>query len=135
MLADKVTGPINIITPLAMLNTVLLYCWIAVKSETGLWIFAAAYGICISSMQGLFPVVLANLTKDPRRVGVRVGMGFTFIGLATLTGPPIAGALVQAMDGSFLGVQLFSATSLGTAVCFLIATRWSVVGWKLKVKI
>lgn len=68
-----------------------LFSWTAVKSITGLWAFTAVYGITAAGVQGLFPVVLASITRNPRKLGVGSGMGFAVARLAVLTGPPIAG--------------------------------------------
>ena len=46
-----------------------------------------------------------------------------------LTGSPIAGALIERDDGRFIGLQLFSATSMLAAAAVLLAVRWVAVGW------
>ena len=133
--AEKVTGPLNLILPYVLANGIILYCWIAVDSPTGLWIFAVIYGIAASGIHALFPVVLTSLTDDQKKLGVRSGMGFSIVGCAVLTGPPIAGALVQRANGSYVGLQIFSGTTMIIALVFGVAARWAKVGWKPKVMI
>ena len=133
--AEKLTGPLNLLLPYILANAIILYSWIAVDSETGLWIFAVVYGIAASGIHALFPVVLTSLTDDQKKLGVRTGMGFSIVGCAVLTGPPIAGALIQRANGSFLGLQLFAASNMLIASAFVLASRWVKVGRKISVKI
>lgn len=69
-------------------------------------------------------------------MGVRVGMVFTIISVASLTGPPIAGALIQAQRGLFLGAQLFGGTTavLGTAVLVFARVIQMRQSWDLEGK-
>jgi hypothetical protein len=50
-----------------------------------------------------------------------------------LTGPPIAGALLERDNGKFIGLQLFSATSMIAAAVVLLLVRWVAVGWQRRV--
>lgn len=53
-----------------------------------------------------------------------------------LTGSPIGGALVQAQDGGYLGLQLFAGLTMAcSTVVFLLARAWLVGGAKVFVKI
>lgn len=54
-------------------------------------------------MQGLFAAMVASLTDDVKKTGVRMGMIFSVTSLALLTGPPLAGALVQRDGGGIWG--------------------------------
>lgn len=133
--AERWTGPLNLLIPLIALTGVLLYAWVAVDSVTGLWVFAVMYGISSSGITGLYPVVLTRLTDTVNKQGVRSGMGFSIVGCAVLTGPPIAGALVQKLNGSYLGLQLFSGSTMMVAVVFAMWTRWSKVKWDLTARL
>jgi predicted MFS family arabinose efflux permease len=77
--AQRWFGGLNVMIPFAAAAGVILYCWIAVDSITGLWIFAVLYGVVAHGLQSLFPVVLASLTTDPTKAGVRNGMGFSIM--------------------------------------------------------
>ncbi|KEF62309.1 uncharacterized protein A1O9_00281 [Exophiala aquamarina CBS 119918] len=127
--AQKWTGPLNLMLPCVAVAFIVLYCWIAVDSVAGLWVFTIVYGFAAHALQALYPVVLTSLTSDQKKAGVRAGMGFTIAGFAVLTGPPIAGALVQQAQGSYLGLQLFSATSMLASALVFASVRWSV-GWR-----
>ena len=135
LIAEKVTGPLNLLLPYILANGIILYSWIAVDSVTGLWIFAVIYGVFASGIHALFPVVLTSLTDDQKKLGVRSGMGFTIVGCAVLTGPPIAGALVQRANGSYVGLQVFAGSGMAVGLLFGLASRWAKVRWELRVKI
>lgn len=64
-----------------------------------------------------------------------MGMVFSIVAFAVLTGPPLAGALISAESGSYLGAQLFAATSLLVACGFLTASRHLKSGGVLMVKL
>jgi MFS family permease len=134
-LADRVTGPLNLIAIFAGVCSVIMYCWIAVDSVTGVWAFAVVYGSCAAGVQSLFPATVASLTTDPKKAGVRMGMVFSVAGFATLTGPPIAGALIQLGKGRYLYAQIFAATAMGAGCAMVGAARWAKVGWTVRAKV
>lgn len=78
-IAQRWTGPLNLMIPTVASAGIILYCWTAVDSVTGLWIFTVAYGIAAAAIQALFPVVMTSLTKDPKKAGVRAGMAFSIV--------------------------------------------------------
>lgn len=124
-------GPLNLMIPFVICTGLIGYCWLAVKTVGGLWAFASVYGIFAAGLQGMFPVVLTSLTTDPKKLGVRTGMGFGVVGFAVLTGPPIAGAIIKMQGGQYTGVQIYAGTCMVVSAIFLIATRWTKVGWTL----
>jgi MFS family permease len=134
-IAGKFTGPLNLIIPYTCAVGIVFFSWIAVESISSLWAWAVVQGAANAGVQALFPVVLTSLTDDPKKMGVRSGMGFTTVGLAVLIGPPIAGALVERMDGDYLGLQIFGGLTMGIAVCFQCAARYSKVGMDMKAKL
>jgi MFS family permease len=133
--ADKSIGPLNAIIPFAAISCLLLYCWIAVKSVAGLWAFAIVYGMFAAGIQSLFPATLTSLTNDPKRAGVRMGMVFSVVSFAVLTGPPIAGALISMAHGKYVYAQIFGGSSMVAGLATLVAARVAKAGTKLKVKV
>lgn len=106
-------GPLNTASTTATLVAIILYTWIGVgDSRSGLYVFAAIYGFFASAIQSLLAVSLAALTDDVSKVGNRMGMVFSVVALASLTGSPIAGALIQADGRTYLGAQIWGATSM-----------------------
>ena len=68
----------------------------------------------------------------------RIGMVFTIVSFATLTGNPIAGALIAADGGRYGGAQAFTGTSLllGASFIFgarLVRMRRTGQGWSVKI--
>lgn len=129
-LADQYFGPLNTIIPFACVSSLLLYCWTAVTSKGGLVGFAVIYGLFASGIQSLFPATLASLTSDLKKAGVRMGMVFSVVGFACLTGPPLAGALIQSRQGSYLYAQIFAGSVMMGGCITLMASRVSKNGWK-----
>lgn len=133
-ISDRYTGPVNIMIPFTMCSAITLYAWIAVDDGTSLWVFSAFYGLFSSGINALFPTALSYLTDDLSRLGTRMGMVYTIISFATLTGTPIAGALIRNGKNGYLGAQIFTASIMAAGGLVLVCTRIAKVGWKLKVR-
>lgn len=111
-LAGRSFGPLNTIIFLSLAASLVTYCWIAVHSVTGVYVFVVLYGIFSNGVQGLWPSTLSSLTEDVTKTGVRMGMGFTVVSFGCLTGPPLGGALIKSGQG-YLPAQIWAGT------CFL----------------
>ena len=134
-LADRFFGPFNLLIPFALASGFLLYCWAGVSSHGGLVGFAVIYRLFAAGIQSLFPATLASLTTDLSKIGVRLGMVFSVISFACLTGPPLAGALIQQAGGRYLYAQMF-AGSVTMCGCFtLAAARLVKTGRRMKVRV
>ena len=96
--------------------------------------FAAIYGLFASAIQSLFAVSLAALTDDLSKLGTRMGMVFSVVAFASLTGSPIAGALIQADGGTYLGAQIWAATSMLLGAAALTVARVGRTGLVLQAK-
>lgn len=121
-IGDRV-GTINVLVPTAFLTSVCVFCWMAVKSATGLYVWSGFYGIAAGGIQSLFPAGLSSLTTDVRKAGVRMGMIFTIVSFATLAGPPIAGAIITASGGKYYGAQAFAGSTLMLSMVLMAAAR------------
>ena len=97
----------------------------AMPLEGGLYAWACIYGIVGAAIQSLFPTVLSNLTTDLRMAGTRMGMVFTILSFATLTGTPIAGQLIEKKGGGYEYGQIFAGTVMSVGCCLLIAARYT----------
>lgn len=93
------------------------------SSRGGLYAWSVMYGIFAAGIQGLFPATLSSLTTDLRKAGVRMGMVFTVVSFAVLTGPPIGGVLIQKKNGGYEYAQIFAAADLLIGTAFLIMAR------------
>ncbi|CAI6099038.1 unnamed protein product [Clonostachys chloroleuca] len=134
-LADKWAGPLNILIPLNLSAAILIYCWSAIHTETSLYVFAILYGIAAAALQALYPALATTMTPHPDKTGTRVGMIFSFVSIATLTGPFISGQLITRHDGNYLYAQMFAGSSVLVATLLAVALRTCRVGLKLKVKV
>ncbi|KAI1458557.1 MFS general substrate transporter [Annulohypoxylon moriforme] len=136
-LADKV-GPLNMMIPTCLACGVCLLAWMAVHTPGQLYGWASIYGIAAGSLQSLFPAGLSSLTTDLRKQGTRMGMVFTIVSFAVLTGNPIAGAIIGAMEGKYYGAQGFTGACLLVGMGFLVAARVVRMrktgrGWRVKI--
>ncbi|TLS31032.1 hypothetical protein PpBr36_03879 [Pyricularia pennisetigena] len=128
-------GAINIAVPVTAVFAIVAFTWLAVRSEPGYYAFAAAYGISNGAFHCLMPTVIASITPRLDMVGTRLGMAFSIIGFAALTGPPIGGALQGAMGGSFVGASIWAAVSMVMCLAFITFARWRLAGLDWGVKI
>ena len=122
-LADRYFGPLNTLIPVVIASSLLCFCWIAVSSRSALYAWAVIYGIVGAAIQSLFPATLSSLTTDLRMAGTRMGMVFTLVSFAVLTGPPIAGQLIQKKGGQYTYAQIFAGVDLLIGSAFLLAAR------------
>ncbi|TGO26838.1 hypothetical protein BPAE_0052g00280 [Botrytis paeoniae] len=134
-LADRYTGPMNILLMVTVACIICAYAMIGVTSRGGLYAWAVVYGVVGNALQMMFPATLSSLTTDLKKAGVRMGMIFTIVSFAVLTGPPIAGLLITRDNGRYLYAQLFAASSLLIGFFFLCAARFVVTGKVLLYKI
>ncbi|KAI0381105.1 MFS general substrate transporter [Hypomontagnella monticulosa] len=136
-LADRV-GPLNLMIPTCLGCGVTVLAWMAVHTPGQLYGWSVAYGIVGGALQSLFPAGLSSLTTDLRKQGTRMGMVFTIVSFAVLTGNPIAGAIIGSMGGSYMGAQAFTGSSLLLGMTLLSVARWVRMrrtgeGWRVKI--
>ena len=135
ILADRYFGGLNGIIPCVLGSGVLLFVWSGVHNQAGQITFVVFYGLFASGVQSMFTVALSSLTNDLSRVGTRIGMCFTVVSVAALTGPPIAGVLIQAGGGHYLYAQVWGGSVVFAGGLVLIAARICKTGWNLRVRI
>ncbi|RFU27697.1 hypothetical protein B7463_g8640, partial [Scytalidium lignicola] len=122
-LADRYFGPLNTILFGTLCTTVTIFGWIGVHDRAGTYAWAIMYGITSAIVQALFPGTLSSLTTDLSKAGVRMGQVFTIVSFACLTGPSIAGQLIQVKDGGYLYAQLYAGMCLLVSLFFLSAAK------------
>ncbi|KAF2724214.1 MFS monocarboxylate transporter-like protein [Polychaeton citri CBS 116435] len=128
-------GPLNMIIPFAFVCGIMMFGWIGVKSRASLFVFASIYGCGSAGMQGLFVATLSSLTTDLSKAGIRMGMGFTIVSIGCLTGPPIAGAIIQSSGGSYVYADIWAGLCFIIGGSTLIAARIAKAGWRLSARI
>lgn len=128
-------GPVNTLVPTLIVGSVLLFAWIAVDDLSGLYVFVALFGLPGGGVQSLFPAGVSSMSEDLSTIGARLGMIFTVASPAALSGPPLAGALVDAQDGGYLGAQLFGGLTMAIGAGVITLARVLKTGRKWKVKL
>ncbi|KAH7128476.1 MFS monocarboxylate transporter [Dendryphion nanum] len=131
--ADRL-GPVNTLIPAVFAAGVLMLCWAAIRSLGSLYVFCVIYGFFGGGIQSLFPAACASLTTDLKKMGVRTGMCFSVVSIACLTGPPIAGALIQLKGGDYLYAQIFGGVALMGGTLTLMGAKMARSGrdWKAR---
>jgi MFS family permease len=112
ILADRYFGSLDVIIPFTFISGFLLFIWIALHSPTGFFVWVGFYGFFSGGCQALFQSAAAKFSPNPNVRGVRIGMLCTLVSFACLSGGPIAGKLIENLDGKYLGAQLFGGSSL-----------------------
>ncbi|KAL6351981.1 hypothetical protein LRP88_14793 [Fusarium phalaenopsidis] len=120
-LSDRWFGPLPTLVASSTFLACMLFVWISVKSLGGMYAWVVIYGIATGGTQGIFVGALASLTKDPSKMGTRFGMVFSVLGFCTLAGPPTAGGMIENMNGSFLGAQIWAGVVTITGTLFIVA--------------
>ena len=133
LVADRI-GPINVLLPVAAFWGIVAWCWFAVGSVTQYYVFTAFYGVASGAFQCLIPTTVASITLRLDMVGTRLGMAFSVVSFAALTGPPIGGALLAADDGKYRGAQIWAACATTLSLFLFGAARVHRVGWDVKSK-
>lgn len=153
-LSDKV-GPFNILIPGALVCGALTLAMIGVKSlgvslpslpsflgddlsgkkclltvtvrAQAIIVVAILFGFFSGVFIALPTVCYIVLTKDKSRLGSRIGMGYAFLGLATLIGGPGGGAILQQTGHghNWTAVWTFGGVMLlASGVLFMVLRGW-----------
>jgi MFS family permease len=118
--------------PLLFLNALLAYCWLGVSSTGSFYAWTCAYGMSSAAFQSLFPTTVASLTANLNTMGTRLGMAFSVMAFAGLTGPPLGGALNSIVGGKYYPSQIWAGTSTLLGCVLITMARYKRYGWGLK---
>ncbi|KAI8715921.1 RF-PROK-I domain-containing protein [Fusarium sp. LHS14.1] len=94
-LADRYFGAVNVFIPTILSAGICIYMWSQVHTLPGGFVWVSIFGYFGAGIQSMFPSTCASLTKDLSKSGTRIGMIFTIISFAALTGSPLAGKFMQ----------------------------------------
>jgi len=122
-LADRYFSTLNVFILIIFLCATSFYLWTTVYSLAEDIVWVVFFGLFGAGIQGMFPSSLAGLTRDPGKTGIRIGMVFTIVSIACLTGPPLAGGLIQVAEGRYIKAQTWGGTSLGLGGLIPLAAR------------
>ncbi|KAI1874361.1 hypothetical protein JX265_004569, partial [Neoarthrinium moseri] len=128
--ADKL-GRFNTMICITLVSGVIsLVLWIPGKSTAGIIAYGSIFGFSSSASVSLAPECIAQITPDMRKIGTWTRTAFAAQSIGALIGSPIGGALVQRLDGDYLGMQLFCGLTMTLSVVFYVAARTVRVGLK-----
>ena len=65
-----------------------------------------------------------EVVRDVSKLGTWVGMVFALCGIATLAGPPIMGAIVDASGGEYIWGQLWAGLIIVTGAMLTLSATW-----------
>ena len=130
--ADKI-GPLNIQIPFAWVAALLVFCWIAIQSTSGLIGFCILYGFFSGTFVSLPGPTVVSLSPNLTKLGTRMGMTFAFTGFGLLIGTPVAGAILWNRN-SWIGLQIWCGTSLALSGACMVAARLAKIGPKIRAK-
>lgn len=133
--ATSLIGPMNVYIISTLLLGIVTFTWMAVCSNAGMYAFVVFWGLANGCLQAAFGGSLASLTTDPAKMGTRYGMVCTLLAVATLAGPPTAGAIIDGSGGSYLPAQIWAGVVLLLGCVTVSVGRWWVSGWTLFVKL
>ena len=133
-LADRYVGPMNMLLLSSGLLGIVFFVWMGIDNKPSMYGFTVLYGAATGGTQGIFVGALASLTKDLSKAGTRFGMIFSLMSVATLTGAPIAGALIQSSQGSYIPAQVWAGTVTLVGCATVGLARVCETGWRIRVK-
>lgn len=124
--ADRWLGAVRTCIAVSIPCGIVIFGWIGAHTHTGMFVWAAIYGLMANAVQSQLPAALAYFgSKDPERSGTRVGMITTINSIPLLTGPYIAGQLIALRGGDYLYGQLFGGICIVTGALFVVGSHMS----------
>ncbi|RKL51274.1 hypothetical protein BFJ72_g727 [Fusarium proliferatum] len=110
-LADKF-GRFNMMVICTAMSAILtLAVWLPGKSSTALLCYSAFFGFFSGCYISLTPALVVEVSP-PSDIGHRTGILYFCISIGVLAGSPIAGALVEAKDGDYTYLKVFSGVTM-----------------------
>lgn len=120
-------GRYNTVVAATFLSAILLFCWKAATTLNGIIAFAVFFGITSGAYIGLFPTVVVLSAPHANEIGTYLGMTMGGIGLFSLTGSPMMGALVTRY-GSFTPAIIFSGVTTFVGGSLILIARMRYAG-------
>jgi MFS family permease len=121
LISDAYLGPFRTLIPLMLSAAVLYIGWLGVNNLPSVFVFASLFGFTCGGIQTVGMAGLPTLTIDHSKMGTRIGMILTMCSFAALTGPPIAGKLIEHGHGKYLYMQIWGACSMALGAGFIFA--------------
>ncbi|KAI3395872.1 hypothetical protein diail_809 [Diaporthe ilicicola] len=123
-LADR-AGCFNVVIINGLLCATTLFVWAGTHTAAGVLVVTIFEGLFIGSIVSLQAAIITIVTPDPKNLGSMIGITMGIWACGGLTGPPIAGAILNGHDGpgSYSGPGYFGGASLVAGSAFFVAAR------------
>jgi MFS family permease len=142
LLSDRCIGTINAYLITLLLTSITLLCWPLVTSATGMILWSLAYGYGAGGVSSLLQAGLAALNEDPEKAGIKIGMAFSIVGIASLLGGPVGGELIRAGEetrnegtDAYVLMMVFTGSIMMLGCGILCVSRFAKTGYKWKVRV
>lgn len=115
----------NVVIINGLLCAVSLFVWAATHTAAGVLVVTIVQGLFIGSIVSLQAAIITTVTPDPKNLGSMIGFTMAIWACGGLTGPPIAGAILNGHEGpgSYSGPGYFGGASLIAGSAFFFAAR------------
>lgn len=121
-LADRL-GVFNVMVLNGLLCAVVLFVWGGTHGAASVYLVTIFEGLFIGSIVSLQAAVVTAITPDPKYLGSMIGFTMAIWACGGLTGPPIAGAILN-MQGTYDGMGYFGGASLVAGSLLFAAARF-----------
>jgi MFS family permease len=145
-------GPMNVMTPCALISAVLCFCFIPVKSVASLIVLAVLYGFFSGTFVSSPTATVVRLSSHSRgNIGTRLGQCFGAVSFGLLIGmqflisfliflirtnsikgTPVGGVVLD--KHGFSGLWIFAGALTAASGCLVIVSRLFYVGSDLMKK-
>lgn len=134
-ISDK-AGRFNVfITSCYLAGILILAMWVPVSdSMPNVSAVSIAFAVLFGIFSGGYISLMASLVaaiSPMEEIGYRNGLTFLFSSVGGLVTSPIAGAILEAGDGNWIGLKTFAGVFMVAGTTFILATRVVCVGWGL----
>jgi MFS family permease len=115
-------GEFNILIASCGICGILIFCWYRIASNAAIMVFSVFFGIFSGVVVGMFASTIAHTAPHPSQIGTYIGMAVGILGMAGLTGSPIAGAMVAHYHG-YKEAIAFSGAVTVTGTALMVCAR------------
>jgi hypothetical protein len=122
-------GVFNLVIFTTLCCGILIFSLQGVTNAAGTVMVSLLYGFFLGAYSGLAVPMMASLASNHSEIGARIGVCYTFTGISSLVGTPIAGALLGA-EFHWIRPISFAATAVLVASCFFAAARFGLARLK-----
>ncbi|KAK3938756.1 putative monocarboxylate protein [Diplogelasinospora grovesii] len=116
-------GPYNVFVAVCYLAGILILAlWIPASTTAAIIVFAVLFGFSSGAYVALAAPCVVRISPF-QQIGYRVGLIFLFSSIAGLTTNPIAGAILAASNGSWLGVKVYAGVLVLAGTTLALGAR------------